>query len=434
MGDTIFAQATAAGRAGVAIIRVSGPAALTAAKSLAGELGPPRQAGLRRLRDPGTGETLDQALVVAYPAPGSFTGEDVVEFQVHGSPAVCRSLLAVLGGMEGLRVAEPGEFTRRALLNGRLDLPQVEGLGDLLAAETAAQQRQALRLMDGAISGLAAGWREELVRCLAHVEASIDFADEELPEDILRFVGGTLGSVRAAMRAELDGALIAERLRDGFEVALVGRPNVGKSTLLNALARREAALTSAVAGTTRDVLEVRMDLAGMPVTLLDMAGLRAGGGRVESLGIARARDRATRADVRVFLVNEPREVEGLGVSREAEDLLVLAKGDLRPRGDLPAVSGLTGQGVDQLLRSLTAVLEARVAGAGTASHRRQREAIALAVQRVEAAGAEMRAVEPRVELVAEELRAALRALDFLVGAVDVEAVLDVVFQSFCLGK
>ena len=277
MGDTIFAQATAVGRAGLAIIRISGAGALAAAAGIAGEVGSARFATLRWLHDPETGERLDQAVVIAFPAPGSFTGEDVVELQLHGSPAVCRSVLAALGRVEGLRPAEPGEFTRRALLNGRLDLSQVEGLGDLLGAETSAQQRQALRLMDGAVSKLAALWGADLVRALAFVEASIDFADEELPGDMLASVAVALRDVHAAMQQELRGGRIAERVRDGFEVALVGRPNVGKSTLLNALARREAALTSEVAGTTRDVLEVRMDLGGLPLTLLDMAGLRRAG-------------------------------------------------------------------------------------------------------------------------------------------------------------
>ena len=434
MGETIFAQATASGRAGLAIIRISGTEAFAAAGELAGELGPARVAVLRWLKDPETGERLDQAVVVAFPAPGSFTGEDVVELQLHGSPAVCRSVLAVLSRRPGLRQAEPGEFTRRALLGGRMDLSQVEGLGDLLSAETAAQQRQALRLMDGAVSRKAAEWAAGLVRALAFVEATIDFADEEVPETTLAEAADALRAVHAAMQQEVSGGQIAERIREGFEVALVGRPNVGKSTLLNALARREAALTSEVAGTTRDVLEVRMDLGGMPLTLLDMAGLRRAGGRVETLGIARARERAGKADLRVFLVNEPSEAEGVGVMREADDIVVLAKADLRRAAGALAVSGVTGEGVGELLARISAVLEARVAGAGAASHERQRAAIAQAAERVGAACREMGQRGGRSEVVAEEIRGALRALDFLVGRVDVEAVLDVIFQSFCLGK
>ena len=329
-----------AGRAGLAIIRISGPEAFAAAGAMAGELGPARVAALRWLKDPETGERLDQAVVVAFPAPGSFTGEDVVELQLHGSPAVCRSVLAVLSRRPGLRQAEPGEFTRRALLGGRMDLSQVEGLGDLLSAETAAQQRQALRLMDGAVSRKAAEWAAGLVRALAFVEATIDFADEEVPETALAEAADALRAVHAAMQQEVSGGQIAERIREGFEVALVGRPNVGKSTLLNALARREAALTSEVAGTTRDVLEVRMDLGGMPLTLLDMAGLRRAGGRVETLGIARARERAGKADLRVFLVNEPSDAEGVGVMREADDIVVAGEG--RPEACRRRAGGFRG--------------------------------------------------------------------------------------------
>jgi tRNA modification GTPase len=288
--------------------------------------------------------------------------------------------------------------------------------------------------LGGALSRLAAGWAEELVRALALVEVTIDFADEELPEDVLAAVDRTLRGVYAAMQHELLGSRMAERVRDGFEVALVGRPNVGKSTLLNALAGREAALTSEVAGTTRDVIEVRMDLGGLPLTLLDMAGLRGAGGRVESLGIARARERATKADLRVFLVNDRVDADGLGVAREADDLVVFAKADLRGATNAPAVSGTTGQGIDALVGRLGAILEGRVARAGTASHARQRQAIEHAAAGVAAARAELERRDARVELVAEELRSAVRALDFLVGRVDVEAVLDVIFRTFCLGK
>jgi tRNA modification GTPase len=434
MSDTIFAQATARGRAGIAVIRISGPRAFSALAALAGTVPKVRRVALRGLRDPASGERLDDALVLALPGPGSFTGEDVAELQVHGSPAVCRAVLGALAGLDGLRVAEPGEFTRRALLNGRLDLAQVEGLGDLLAAETAAQQRQALRLMDGALSRVAAGWRARLVRVLAHVEAAIDFADEELPDDLLTTVRAELAVVIGGMERELGGSALAERLRDGFEVALVGPPNVGKSTLLNTLAGRDAALTSEVAGTTRDVIEVRMDLDGLPLTVLDMAGLRGAEGQIERLGIARARERAERADLRIFLVAALSEADGLGVERMPGDVTVLAKADLRGPTDGLAVSGVTGQGIDALLARLAAELGQRASTAGTVSHERQRQAIERAATALRAASEQLGRAAPQVELAAEDLRAALRALDFLVGKVDVEAVLDVIFASFCLGK
>jgi tRNA modification GTPase len=434
MVDTIFAQASAPGRSGVTVIRVSGPDALTAAAALCGRLPAPRAATLRWLRDPATGDLLDQGLVITFPGPASFTGEDVAEVQVHGSAAVCRSILAALGRMDRLRIAEPGEFTRRALLAGRLDLSQVEGLGDLLAAETAAQQRQALASMRGAVSALAAGWRQRLIEALAFVEATIDFADEELPADVLDSVQRSLAELKRDMEREIRGSHIAERLRDGFEVGLVGRPNVGKSTLLNALAGRDAALTAETAGTTRDVIEVRMDLAGLPLTLLDMAGLREAEGDVEARGVARARERAAAADLRVFLVDDACDVPELGVPPQPGDVVALAKGDLRSDNCELSVSGLTGAGIDRLLEAIAGTLQERAAGARSVAHARQREGIERAARAVAAAQAELAAPEPRSELAAEELRTAVRALDFLVGRMDVEAVLDSIFASFCLGK
>jgi tRNA modification GTPase len=433
MTDTIFAQASARGRAGVAVIRVSGPEAFAALEALAGRMPEARVAALRRLHDPATGEALDDALVVRFPGPASFTGEDTAELQVHGSAAVCRAVLAALGALPGLRMAEPGEFTRRALMNGRLDLAQVEGLADLVAAETLAQQRLALRVMQGGLSRLAAGWRAALVRALALVEATIDFADEDLPDDLAAAVGPILAVTARAMEAEVRGSDAAERVREGFEVALVGAPNVGKSTLLNALAGREAALTSEVAGTTRDVIEVHMDLGGLAVTLLDMAGLRSGGDRVEALGIDRARQRAARADLRVFLI-EAAELDGLGVAVEPGDLVVGAKADLRPAAAGLAVSGTTGSGIDRLLAAVGDALQHRASAASLVSRERQRRAIEQAAAALGEARRHLEPPAPAVELAAEEIRSALRALDFLVGKVDVEAVLDLIFESFCLGK
>lgn len=428
MSDTIFAPATVRGRSAVAIVRVSGPCALAAAAALAGHLPESRKPALRWLRDPETGEKLDQALILTFPQPGSFTGEDCVEFQVHGSGAVVSGLLLALGKLEGLRLAEAGEFTRRALLNERLDLAQTEGLGDLLAAETAVQRRQALDLVEGTLSKLVADWREEVLTSLALVEAMIDFSDEELPDDLLAGVESRLGETCRAMRREIAGASVGEMIRDGFEVALVGLPNVGKSTLLNCLARRDVALVSPEAGTTRDVLEVRLDVAGIPVTVLDTAGLREASG-IEGAGVAKARERAMGADVRVFLVDEDDDVAALEVARLPGDLVVLAKADLR---NGCGVSGLTGQGVDDLLRALSAVLEGRIVERSTLTRQRQREAVQRALDALERAIACVEGNE--VELAAEELRTAVRSLDFLVGRVDVEAVLDVIFSSFCLGK
>jgi tRNA modification GTPase len=433
MPDTIFAQATARGRSGVAVMRISGPRAPQVIEAFGAPPVAERRAALRMLHDPATGDAIDSALVLRFAAPASFTGEDVVELQLHGSLAVVRAVSDALTRMPGLRPAEPGEFTRRALINGRLDLAQVEGLGDLIEAETEAQRRAALRMMRGAVGRLAGEWREGLVAALALVEASIDFGDEDIPDDLRPQVLPRIAAVRASLARELAGGAMAERLREGFEVALVGAPNAGKSTLLNALAGRDVAITSEVAGTTRDVIEVRMDLRGLPVTLLDTAGLRATGDAVERIGVARARDRAAAADLRVVLVEGAGDAAALGLDFGPEDLVVRAKADLGPGAGL-AVSGLTGAGIPELLDRIAAVLERRAAGAGSLSHARQREAIARAVAALDEAERFLGTEPPQPELAADSLQQALRALDFLMGRVDVEAVLDVIFASFCLGK
>ncbi|PZQ52516.1 MAG: tRNA uridine-5-carboxymethylaminomethyl(34) synthesis GTPase MnmE [Rhodovulum sulfidophilum] len=431
MTDTIFAQASAKGRAGVAVIRISGPDAFATLEALCGPRPPERLASLRAIRAEDS-EEIDRALVLCFPGPRSFTGEDVAELQIHGGPAVAAAVLDLLARRPALRLAEPGEFTRRALMNGRLDLAQVEGLGDLLAAETEAQRRQAARLMSGALSGQAARWRAALLRALAFVEASIDFVDDAVPDDVLASVATDLDALTEDLRRALAGAGIAERLREGFEVALVGAPNVGKSTLLNALAGRDAAITSEVAGTTRDVIEVRVDLGGLPVTLLDMAGLRETEDQVERIGVDRARARAEHADLRLFLVERSEDARALAIAPRPGDLVARAKSDLGDGGDGLAVSGRTGAGIPDLLAAMAAELETRAARSSGLSHRRQAEAVERAVGAVER-GRELLIAE-RPEIAAVELRAAVMALDFLVGKVDVEAILDVVFQSFCLGK
>ncbi len=288
--DTIYALASARGKAGVAVVRLSGPLAREAVARLAGSVPPDRELRLRRLTV--AGDVLDEALVAVFPEGGSFTGETVAEFHVHGGPAIVASLVAAMSAMPGLRPAEAGEFTRRAFLNGRLDLSQVEGLADLIDAETAAQRRQAMRVLSGSVAVRVAEWRATLLRALALVEVTIDFADEDVPVDVWPEVGTLIETLTAALRAEAAGTAVAERLRDGFEVAVLGAPNAGKSTLVNYLAGREVAITSPVPGTTRDVIEVRLDLGGLPVTFLDTAGLRESGDAVERIGVERARARA----------------------------------------------------------------------------------------------------------------------------------------------
>ena len=427
--DTVFALSTAPGKAGVAIVRVSGPAAFKALERLCGSVPEPRVASLRQLRGQ-DGAALDTALVIAFPEGGGFTGEESAEFQIHGSPAVVSALLDALSRIDGLRPAVPGEFTRRALENGRLDLSQVEGLADLVEAETESQRRQALRTLSGELGAKAQEWRGSLVRAAALIEATIDFADEDIPAGAAAEVESLLQGVMSDLRAEIGGVEVAERVRTGFEVAIVGAPNVGKSTLLNALAGREAAITSARAGTTRDVIEVRMDLRGLPVTLLDTAGLRDSDDEVESIGIDRARGRADGADLRVLLAEPGQEPE---MAPREGDIVLTAKGDLHPEAP-DGVSGLTGQGVSELVERVAEILSLRTAVQGVATRVRHRHAMERGLAALERAMEPIRAGEAGAALAAEELRAALAALDSLVGRVDVESILDEIFASFCIGK
>ncbi len=428
--DTIYAVATARGRAGVSVVRVSGPAAQTSAVLLTGRPATDRVAELRKIAAP-SGQQIDTGLVIGFAGGKSFTGEETVEFQVHGSAAVLSALLGALEELDGFRIAEPGEFSRRALENERLDLTQIEGLADLVDAETEAQRRQALNLLQGGLSGQAGQWREEMIRALALIEVTIDFTDEEIPEDTYLEVGAILTRLREQLAKEVAGAAISERIRDGFEVALVGAPNAGKSTLLNALAGRDAAITSDIAGTTRDIIEVRMDLGGLPVTLLDTAGLRPTEDQVERLGIDRTLTRAEASDVRVFL-RSTRDEE-LSIEPRAGDIIVYGKGDLTDVPS-PSVSGLTGAGVDELVNRLQDVLQERAANAGTAVRARQRLAIQAALDYIKAAERELKDGPDRSEIAAENLHRATHALGVLIGAVDVERVLDEIFSSFCLGK
>lgn len=425
---TIFALASPRGRAGVAVIRISGPLAHHAVTQLCGRLPPARKASLRKIL--WQGELIDEAVVIVFDRGHSFTGEDSAEFQVHGSLAVVARMLRCLGEIAGLRVAEPGEFTRRAMESGRLDLTQVEGLADLIDAETEAQRRQAMRVMTGALGAKVAEWRAGLIRAAALIEATIDFADEEVPVDVSPEVRLVTGRLIAEIEGALADSVGAERIRDGFEVAIVGAPNAGKSTLLNALAGREAAITSEVEGTTRDVIEVRMDISGLPVTLLDTAGLRQATDRVEQIGVARAIERATGADMRLFLLQSA--TEKLPVAPLPDDIVVQGKADLS--GDAEAVSGLTGQGIDRLLELIGERLSRRVPGSGLLIRERQRNAMKEAAAALRSAMSVMDDPQGAPEIVALELRSAIHALEVMVGRIGVETLLGEIFASFCIGK
>lgn len=440
--STIYALASGRGRAGIAVVRISGPEAAAALVRLTGRLPPPRLASLARIVD-GGGELLDQGLMVWFPGPASFTGEDVAELHVHGGRAVVDAALAALGRCPGLRPAEAGEFSRRAFANGKMDLTAAEGLADLVEAETAAQRRQALRQMQGALAGLYDGWRGRLVSALAHLEAAIDFADEDLPDGLEAEVRRALRPLAAEIAVHLDDGQRGERLRGGIEVAIVGPANAGKSSLFNTLAGRAAAIVSPHPGTTRDVIEVALDLGGYPVLLADTAGLRQAGDDVEREGVARALQRARSADVRIVVLDGALwpniDPEAMALA-DSDSLAVLNKADLLPKTEaapdfagrpLLPVSTLTGAGVSDLLAALEAAVRARfdVEGAPALTrlrHRSALEACADALSRADRA--------PSVELIAEDLRLAAGALGRITGRVDVEQVLDVIFRDFCIGK
>lgn len=425
--DTIFALASARGRAGVSVIRISGDQAYAAAEQLCGRLPEPRRAALRVLRF--GGDVLDEALVLRFEAGTSFTNEDIVELHVHGGVATVAAILRCLGSIAGLRIAEPGEFSRRALESGRMDLTQIEGLADLIDAETEAQRRQAVALLSGALGKRAEGWRLKLIRAMSLLEATIDFSEEDVPESVSAEVQTLLTAVRGEIRSELAGAKSAERIREGFEIAIIGAPNVGKSTLLNALAGREAAITSEIAGTTRDVIEVRMEISGLAVTLLDTAGLRETTDSIEGRGIELALARARNADLRLFLMDGGEE---LPLQPTGDDIVVMAKADLKPEA-VDGVSGLTGAGLDALVAKIGQVLETMTAGSSLVIRERQRRGLETAISALDRA-LKLVVEEGVAELAAEDLRNAVAGLAGLVGRVGVEDLLEEIFSRFCIGK
>lgn len=427
--DTIFALSSAVGRAGVAVIRLSGPAAFQVAQRHVGALPLVRQAAVRAFSSM-KGAYLDQALVLCFESPASFTGEDVVEFHVHGSSAVVSAVLRALSVHPETRPADAGEFTRRALENEKLNLTQVEGLADLIDAETEAQRKQALRVLSGKLAQKVEAWRASLIRAAALLEATIDFADEEVPVDVTPEVLSLVSDTLKDLKFEVDGSYIAEKVRAGFEVAIVGPPNAGKSTLLNYLAGRDAAITSEIAGTTRDVIEVRMDLGGVPVTLLDTAGLRDTPDKLEAMGVEMGVKRAELADVRVFLVQDD-EVPLLRPL--PTDIVMQAKGDLIPTVK-NAVSGVTGVGVDRLINDLKDRF-AKVSGnVGVATHERHRAAMLFATEVLTETKVALQNGNALPEIIAEDLRAVVRHLEELIGRVGVEDLLGEIFSSFCIGK
>jgi tRNA modification GTPase len=415
---------------------------LAALRSLAGDLPPARRAVLRSLRDPRSGVELDRGLVLAFPAPHSFTGEDMAELHVHGGRALVRAVLEALAGCEGLRPAEPGEFTRRAFEHGKMDLTAAEGLADLVNAETEAQRRQALRQLRGELGDLYERWRQQLMTALARIEAHIDFPEEDLPSTLADQTRTVLSVTVGEIAAHLQDQRRGQRLRDGLSVAILGPPNVGKSSLLNALAGRPAAIVAAQAGTTRDVIEVRLDLGGYPVTVADTAGLRESEDAIEQEGVRRARASADNADLKILMVDArsyPNVDNALANLVDADTLFVVNKCDLvHPEGigilagrPALAVSALTGAGLSDLLAALTEAVIERAGLGENPMLTRERHRRALEECRDSLARA---LTADSVELLAEDLRLAVRAIGRITGRVDVEDLLDVIFREFCIGK
>jgi tRNA modification GTPase len=446
--DTIFALSSGRPPAAIAVVRISGPRTSAALEALIGRVPLPRRATLARVREPSTAETIDEAVVLWFPSPKSETGEDTAEVQLHGGRAVIAAVLAALAKVPGLRPAEAGEFTRRAFENGRLDLTRVEGLADLIYADTEVQRRQAYRQLQGLLGNRAEHWRATLIEIIALVEAGIDFSDEgDVPATTL---GQALDAAHR-LHNEIEGALAdshrGERLREGLVVAIAGPVNVGKSSLLNRIARRDAAIVSPFAGTTRDVIEIHLDLDGYPVTMLDTAGIRPSDDPVEQEGVRRALERASAADLVLWVVDVS-AAHGVAPDNaalqfpETPKLVVYNKVDLvaesKPvpcSADGPlAISAKTGEGLNELVRKLTEYARSHLGSAEPALVTRQRhrhalEAAAEALGRALAEGKKR-----REDIVAEELRLAARALGRLTGRVDVEDVLDVIFRDFCIGK
>jgi tRNA modification GTPase len=455
-GDTIFALSSGRLPAAIAVVRVSGPRAGHALAALARKMPAPREAMLVRLREPANsesdgaagGEPIDDALVLWFPAPKSETGEDTVEFHLHGGRAVVAALVRVLGAMEGLRPAEPGEFTRRSFANGKLDLTGVEGLADLIGAETEAQRRQAFRQLRGLLGEQAERWRARLISALALVEAVIDFPDEgDVPDDLVAPARIIARELHDEIGVLLDDGHRGERLRDGLVVAIAGPVNVGKSSIINRVAGRAVAIVSPHAGTTRDVIEVHLDLGGCPLTVLDTAGLRDSADPVEQEGVRRARERAGEADLVLWVVDAAAAEPALPPADlgrgSPETWVLLNKCDVAQQGcgkvaeyrgrKWLELSAKTGQNFDKLLKMLEEFLGANFSTDQSVLITRARHRYLLEGCR-QSLGRALAEPEGREDIIAEELRLAARDLGRLTGRVDVEDVLDVIFRDFCIGK
>lgn len=446
MDETIYALASAPGKSGVAVIRVAGPGAFDSLAALTRvKIPEPRVAALRRIYDPETGEQIDHALVLGFAGPNSFTGTDIVEYHVHGGLAVINALSLALDSQPGHRMAEPGEFSRRAFENGKMDMTEAEAVADLVDAETAQQQKQALQQMSGALGRLYDGWRETLVRALAYIEADIDFPDEDLPGGIVAQIRPQLEDVAREISAHLDDNRRGERLRQGISIAVLGPTNAGKSSLVNALAQRDVAIVSDIAGTTRDVIEIHLDLGGYPVNVADTAGLRpkdmALEDRIEEEGIRRAIARAKEADLKIVLFDATKgaALDEASIALVDENTIPVFNKVDRAEPAVSEVAGrkaeaisvAAGTGIPALLARIVDEVKTRIGTGGSVTLTRRRHRKALE----ECAEALSRAIAGDLaELAAEDTRMAVRALGRITGRVDVEDLLDVIFRDFCIGK
>ena len=432
MNDIIFALASAKGRAGVSVIRVSGKNSIFSIEKLLKNTLPVDNKCLRKIYD-ADDNIIDEVLILTFKEKASFTGDETVEIHCHGSTAVVTYILQTLSNIKNFRIADPGEFTRRALENGNLDLTQVEGLADLIESETEAQRRLAIRSMDGALSSKVQQWRKDLIRAVSLIEATIDFADEDIPTDITPEVLGLINKTQTDIKSEIKGSFAAERIREGFEIAIVGPPNIGKSTLLNALAGRDAAITTDMEGTTRDVSEVKMDISGFAVTLLDTAGIRETTDKIEKIGVDRAKLRAKNADLRLFITHSG-EPNDLKLNPEENDIVVIGKSDLLNKSDILAISGKSGEGLDSLLKEISDKLSRLSIGAQTATRERHRISMIKAQRFLDAGKLLIEDNLELSELASSELHQGIQTLSSLIGSVGVEDLLDEIFSSFCLGK
>ena len=427
--DTIYALSSAPGRAGVAVVRLTGPQAVDILRKITRfSLPAARKMGVRRLYD--VSNVIDEAMVVWFEDGASYTSEQMVELHLHGGRATVSAALSMLADIGGLRAAEPGEFTRRAMEAGRMDLVEVEALADLINAETEEQRKQALSLMVGDGRAKAREWRDMFAHALALLEASIDFADEEdAPDDVAATVSELMGTLQSELADAINGSKTAASVRDGFRIALVGSPNAGKSTLMNALAKRQAAITSPYAGTTRDVIEVSCDFDGFPVVLQDMAGLREADDPVEQIGVSWALETAKRADLRLFLESKDAPLGDIDDLQKPGDIRLQTKSDLHPVKEGCAISAVTGDGLGDLIRRIVCLVADKSGSSAIFARDRQVECLRTAHQQLTAA---FEVGEP--ELMVEHLRGGVAAMNHLFGDIETEEILGRIFSQFCIGK